>query len=261
MNTASPRVSRWLLGWFRWYTRRYLAKHFFAVRVARAGRDHVPEREPLVVFINHASWWDPLVGMLLAERFFPGRKHFAPIDAHALGRYRFMERLGFFGIDPNTRQGAAAFLHIGRAILSQPGTALWLTPEGRFADPRRRPVQLQRGLAHLAKRLQHGVLVPVAMEYPFWEERLPEALARFGGPIRVSEHQDLDVDGWNQLLEGRLRQTQDALADQAIGRDVAKFDVLIQGSAGVGGMYDRWRGLRAWLSGREFRPEHGSNRR
>lgn len=256
-DTPVPRISPWLLGWFRWYSARYMRRHFHALRLSRDCRPDVPDDVPLVVYLNHAAWWDPLVGLLLAERLFPRRATYAPIETKALGRYRFMERLGLFGIDPQTRSGGLRFLRLSRAILNRPDTALWITPEGQFADPRERPVPFRPGLAHLARSLGSGVLVPLAMEYPFWEERSPEALARFGETIRVEARNDRTVADWNALLESRLRAAQDALAEQAIRRDPREFETLLRGRAGVGGVYDVWRRLVARLRGETFSPEHG----
>lgn len=256
-----PRISPWLLRWFRWYAARYLKRHFHAVRLSRKGWPDAPHHVPLVVYLNHAAWWDPLVALLLAGRLFPRRAAYAPIEANALGRYGFMKRLGFFGIDPETRSGGLRFLRVSRAILARADTALWITPEGRFADPRERPARFRPGLAHLARSLRSGVLLPLALEYPFWEERTPEALARFGEPISVEEGRDRSVADWNALLEAQLRTTQDALAQQAVRRDSRDFEVLLRGRAGVGGVYDLWRRLIARWRGEAFAPEHGESKR
>lgn len=252
-----PRISPWLLGWFRWYSVRYVKRHFHALRLSRECRPDVPPGLPLVVYLNHPAWWDPLVGLILARRLFADRAVYAPIEAKALGRYGFMERLGLFGIDPDTRHGARRFLEVSRAILTRRDTALWMTPEGRFADPRQRPVRFRPGLAHLARCLDSGMLLPLALEYPFWEERSPEALARFGPPLQIEARGQRTVRQWNALLEDRLRATQDALAEQAVRREPEGFEILLRGRAGVGGVYDLWRRLRARLRGESFSPEHG----
>jgi hypothetical protein len=59
------------------------------------------------------------------------------------------------------------------------------------------------------------------------------------------------------LLARRLEITQDTLALAARRRDQAAFELLLSGSAGVGGIYDVWRSLRARLRGEKFRREHG----
>ena len=260
-RTDCPPITPWLLHWFRAYSRSYLRRHFHAVRLARPGAPPIDEARPLVVYINHPAWWDPLVGCLLAERLFPARNHYAPIEAAALGRYRFMERLGLFGIDPSASRGAAQFLRTARAVLSHGQNALWITPQGRFADARQRPLAFRPGLAHLAARLSGATVLPLAFEYPFWEERTPEALARFGEPVVIESGRTCSVSAWNARFESHLAEAMDALALQAMDRAEEEFEVLLGGTAGVGGVYDLWRRFRAHLRGERFRPEHGAFRR
>ena len=256
LEKRSPRM----LGLFRLYAERYLARHFHAVRLSRAGRPDLAAAQgrPVIVYLNHPSWWDPLVGLALAVRFFPDRRQLAPIESAALERYRFFERLGFFGVEPGTARGARRFLAVAETLLASPDTALWLTAGGRFADPRERPVRLQAGLGHLASRLSGAVVFPLALEYPFWNERFPEALARFGEPV-LTDGTRRPAE-WTALLEAGLGATQDALAAEALSRDPDRFEDLIGGAAGVGGVYDAWRRVRAGLRGERFRPEHGLGR-
>jgi len=251
-----PRRSPWLVRFFTHYCHGYLRRNFHAVRLAHDSLPLDPGAEPLLVVLNHPSWWDPLVGLSLSE-LFPNREHFAPIDASALGKYRFFEKLGFFGVEQGTRQGALAFLRTCLALLAKPNNTLWITAQGHFTDPRQRPVKLRRGVGHLVRRLRSGVILPLALEYPFWEERYPEALAYFGSPIAIGEGGRYTVEQWMQVIDGGLTAAQDNLARLALTRKAQAFDTLIGGSAGVGGIYDHWRRLKAFLSGKRFVPEHG----
>ncbi|HSU83142.1 MAG TPA: lysophospholipid acyltransferase family protein [Thermoanaerobaculia bacterium] len=254
----APRVSPLLLSMFGRYCESYLARHFHAVRLSKTQRpDPVAIRDkPLIVYFNHPSWWDPLVCMQLAAHLFPERRHFGPIDAAALQKYRFFEKLGFFGVEPGTARGARRFLAVSQEILAKPDAALWIAAEGRFTDPRDRPVQLRSGIGHIATRVRNAVLLPLALEYPFWEEKNPEALARFGEEIPTGDA-DLPAADWLPILEDCLESVLDALATEARCRDLARFEVLLGGSAGVGGVYDAWRKLKARFRGDKFRPGHG----
>jgi 1-acyl-sn-glycerol-3-phosphate acyltransferase len=255
-QAEAPRRSAWLTRLFARYARRYMQRNFHAVRLARAGRPAEPDGEPLVVVLNHPSWWDPLFGLVLSE-LFPHYKHYAPVEQAALAKYPFMERLGAFGIESGTRRGALAFLHRGLAALAQPHAALWVTAQGEFTDPRRRPVRLRAGVGHLLRRLDGGVVLPLALEYPFWQERFPEALAHFGPPIPIGRGRDRSAAEWVACLEAALGEAQDALAAAACRRAPEAFEVLVGGKAGVGGVYDLWRRLKALLRGERFRAAHG----
>jgi 1-acyl-sn-glycerol-3-phosphate acyltransferase len=243
---------------FAGYTRRYLARHFHAIRLSRAGTPPELSDAPLVVVLNHPSWWDPLVSLLLARRCFPERSHFAPIEADALARYRVFARLGFFGVETGTRRGAATFLAVGRAILGQPRATLWVTAEGRFTDPRQRPVRLKPGVGHLVRGMEAGAVLPLALEYPFWEERCPEALARFGEAVWVETGRARSAAGWTGFLEQRLETALDGLTAESCRREPEAFETLLSGRAGIGGVYDLWRRSRARLRGEAFRREHGA---
>jgi len=248
-----PQRSEFLWGWFLWYLRGYLRKNFHALRLSRANPLPDLAGQPLVFVMNHPSWWDPLVAILLTPRF-PAYKAFAPLDAEMLKKYPMFGKLGMFGVEQNTARGAVQFLRTSLNLLAQPGHAIWITAQGRFADVRERPLVLKPGVAHLAARMTTGVLLPLAIEYPFWNERFPEALARFGEPLIIEP--GIATDTWLARITQALEATQDALRDEAMSRDPEKFETLLGGSVGVGGVYDWWRRWKAWLRGERFSAAH-----
>jgi 1-acyl-sn-glycerol-3-phosphate acyltransferase len=254
-----PTVSRPLLRWFTWYSRRYIRRHFHSVRISHSGLPPASEL-PLVIYSNHASWWDPLVGLVLKSEFFPDRRLFAPIDAVMLKRYKMFARLGFFDVEQRSRRGAVQFLRTAEAVLQSPEHLLAVTPQSRFADVRERPVHFEAGLGHLATRVERALFVPFVAEYVFWEERLPEILIRFGEPLEVRRDHAfaLTADGWTQQFEHKLQAAQEALSIESQRRDPAVFRTLLSGGAGQGGIYDWWRAVKAKRRGEAFNREHGS---
>jgi 1-acyl-sn-glycerol-3-phosphate acyltransferase len=255
---APPQISTAILNGFAAYCRWYVGRHFHAVRLSVSGGVPPLCDIPFVVYLNHASWWDPLIGLLLARRFWPARQHFAPIDAAELKRYPILSRIGFFGVEAGTRRGAAMFLRNSTAILQSPNSAVWITSEGQFNDPRTRPVELRPGLAHLARRHARIAILPLAIEYPFWQERFPEVLCRFGTPI-YSANAQRDVAGWTAHLAEQMQLNQDVLATESIARRPDAFESILRGRAGVGAVYDTWRWALAKLKGQRFHREHGDD--
>ncbi len=254
-STPLPKRSAWRVRLFTRYFKRWMSKSFHAVRISRSGMPPALQGKPLLVVLNHPSWWDPLMGMVLAD-LFAGYHHYVPIDAAALRQYRIFEPLGFFGVEVGTASGALAFLRTGTAILSRPLHAIWVTAQGKFTDPRQRPVQLRPGVGHLVRRIHDVIILPLAIEYPFWQERYPEALAHFGSPIVVKVGKDHSVDEWMLKIETGLTQAQDDLATAATSQDPNRFETIIGGSVGVGGIYDWWRRLKSRLSGKQFSSSH-----
>lgn len=258
-SVAAPGASPWLLGWFTWYSRRYLRRHFHSLRISRSGSAPGFRDQPLVIYSNHASWWDPLVCLVLKAHRFPERQAFTPIDAAALERYGILRRVGFFPVEQRSARGAVQFLRTATAILKSPRNLLAITPQSRFADVRERPVHFEGGLGLLATRVDDAVFVPFAAEYVFWEERLPEILVRFGEAVVVKSKTTSDRSSaeWTKLFETKMQQNQDALAAEVQRRDPQDFQIVLRGGAGQGGIYDWWRSVVARVRGKSFQREHG----
>ncbi|NDV02417.1 lysophospholipid acyltransferase family protein [Pseudoroseicyclus tamaricis] len=234
--------------------RRQLAGNFRAVRLARPGLPELPEGRPVMIYANHPSWWDPALFIALQGALFPGRIGFGPIDGAMLERYPFMARIGLFGVAQDSRRGAAEFLRQARGIVAKPDRVLWITAQGRFADPRARPLALRPGAAHLVARAPGLIAVPMAIEYPFWSEKKPEALVRFGAPVEAAPGER--PAALAPRMEAALTETADALAELAMARDAAPFETLIGGARGTGGVYGLWQRGRAALKGERYSPDH-----
>jgi 1-acyl-sn-glycerol-3-phosphate acyltransferase len=259
-SPVPPKIKDHWVRWFTWYSRRYLRRHFHTLRVSRNGLPSDNREWPIVLYSNHASWWDPLVFLLLKAEFFPARKAYAPIDAKMLARYPFFKHLGFLGVEPHSHRGLKQFLLAAQLLMESADHMLAITPQGRFADARERPPEFKSGLGHLAARVPRALFIPMAVEYVFWEERLPEILIRFGEPVRVTSwHQTAFSPAyWTALLQDKLAETQDALALETQRRSPDDFQRVIHGGAGQGGVYDLWRWLKAKYRGETFQKEHGA---
>ncbi len=235
---SAPKISQPLLRFFGKYATGYLRRHFHAVRLLKGAEPPNEKTATQVVFLNHASWWDPLVCLFVAREFFPDRPAYAPMEAAALERYGFFKRLGFFPVETGTARGAAMFLRTSLAILERPENMLFLTPQGEFADVRA-PQVFASGLEHLAERAPQIRFQPLALEYTFWEERKPEVLLAFG-----------------EAGTDQLGPTQARLAAAAQRRQPNEWESLLRASSGVNWPYDLWRRTRARLRGEAFQSEH-----
>jgi 1-acyl-sn-glycerol-3-phosphate acyltransferase len=253
---GAPEVSAPLLSFFAAYNRRYLRRHFHRLRLLRAGPPPRDITRSLVIFLNHSSWWDPLVCLALAQAFFKGRTSFAPIDAAMLERYGFFKRLGFYPVEQQSVRGARSFLQTTHAILASSRHAVWLTPQGRFMDVRERPLRLQSGLGRLALQNPEAAFVPLAIEYSFWTEPRAEILVSFGEPIIPRADGQRDAAGWTAAFTEALEGAQDELAARSCRRDPAEWQTLETGASGIAGTYDLWRRLRAKWRGERFVGEH-----
>jgi len=246
-----PTISKFTLRFFRRIVRRYLRRHFRAVALQH-GERLTNTSGPLVIYANHSSWWDPMISILLAEELLPAARSYAPMDAAALAKYPILRRVGIFPVEMATARGAAQFLRTSQAILDS-GGVLWITPQGRFADPRV-PLTFKPGLGALAVRNPGLLLLPLAIEYTFWDERLPEALLRFGEHVSISD--GTSTEAATQQLEAALAEAMAKLKEAVVVRDPRAFRVLLTGTRGAGGFYAMGRRLRAWVTGKPLVLDH-----
>jgi len=248
----------WLTRLFATYSERLVRRNFHAVRVLGSPDLSSLHGRPLVLFANHPSWWDPLIGLVTWRRFFADRTPYAPIDAVAIEKYAFFKKLGFFGVERGTARGARDFLRTAREVLQHPDTLLLLTPQGRFADVREAELKFEAGLGHLVRQYPGTAFLPLAIEYTFWEEKHPEVLIRLGEPLIADDSRSAwSADELNRQLEGRLDQARRRLADASMHREVEAFQTLLGGRTGTNLVYDAWRWLKAKWRGQTFNPAHG----
>jgi 1-acyl-sn-glycerol-3-phosphate acyltransferase len=236
--------------------RRFFTRHMNALRIASWGMPVVPQKGPVIIYSNHPAWWDAAVYILAADRFFPPYESYAPIDAAMLKQYGVFGRIGAFGVDLDSLRGAADFLRTSAEILSSSNRALWITAQGRFGDVRERPLGLKPGVARLAELAPDCTVIPLAIEYGFWLERGGEAFIAFGEPMRGEDLLKLPRPARLERLEANLTATLDRLSADVQSRDAARFHSVLEGRAGIGGVYDGWRRMAAALRGRHFDPSH-----
>lgn len=264
-----PTISAPLMGGFYKFLPRFMKGKFHSVAVNSAALNTamIKDTDSIVVYANHASWWDPMTAMLLANRVFPNKKMYAPIDADALEKYKMFKKMGFYPVQRDSSRGAAEFLKTSRTILQNPGTSIWMTPEGRFVDPRETDVPLMPGLSHLATKLSGAAqtgesriwFIALAIEYVFWEESKPELLGWFAPPILASADSvsgDDKKQSWNDELLLRLRTAQADLRTASIARDSSVFKILLGGESGSFFIYDWWRKSTGWMTGNKVDISH-----
>ncbi|MEO0478730.1 MAG: lysophospholipid acyltransferase family protein [Planctomycetota bacterium] len=253
-----PRVG-WLFRAFSGIARRELRKGFASTRILRGHEfPEVDEQRPLIVYLNHPSWWDPLVCIDQTRRVQPKRAAFGPIDADALRQYPLFRRLGFYGIERESRAGSRTFLEVSTRVCGQPGTVIWMTPEGEFRDSSLRPVQLTAGLDRLVNRLHaRGLkpqLVPLALHYGFWNEKRPELFLAYGDVLECDSSGSASTG--NDWLRAPLERLLDELIEASTARDQERLVPLQIGRRGMHPVYDAMRRLGGVFRGKRVSAGH-----
>ncbi|MDH3742337.1 MAG: hypothetical protein OER56_12145, partial [Hyphomicrobiales bacterium] len=91
---------------FTRYVQYFFGKNFSGVRILNKDNAVVPAGRAVIFFSNHSAWWDAIMMHLLSSKLVNDRKPFAPMDQTALNHYRFMARIGLFGVEQDSARGA-----------------------------------------------------------------------------------------------------------------------------------------------------------
>ena len=243
----SPRFA----GFFGWYAERLLRRRFHAVRFAVGSTDSLraigPCASPALVAMSHASWWDPMLAVAMWRWFFPSRGNVSPMDAAQLAKFRFLRKLGIFGIDPDdpaSFEAMGAYLRRRLGEIMRP--TVILTPQGRFVDPRE-PAVPRPGAAALLASTPGMRAWSVAVEYAFWVDAKPEIFVR---AVEVPAPAASRTASWHRALQDAMEGNRVALGELVRAREPGAFECVVGGDVSrVNPIYDAWRALRGRSGG------------
>lgn len=251
-----PQKSQALLHWFRLYNRFYLRKHFHRVHLDGDLTLLLGDgKTPLLLCVNHSSWWDLLLGVL-GDELLSEWDSYAFMDEAQLKRYRFFASLGVIGVDRSSLQGAKECLTFAQGLLQGKQRALWITPQGEFTSNTARPIRFQPGIGAIAQGLGEFSVSTVVFDYDFWTERHPEAFLSFSPPERVRVLPEFDRKAFVQELEQKMERHLDAVRALREQRNPTLFTPLLQSQKGVSILYDLIRSLGALRRGERFLRSH-----
>ncbi len=258
------RPAAWARRGFARYLRGLMARSFCGVRLAHGSREALSllraqggHDGPMIVLLNHHAWWDPLIGLYLADTFAPGRAGYAPMEARQLRTFGFFRRLGVFGVEPDDPASLEAMVgYVGGLWRQERTGVLWLTPQGQFVDVRE-PIRLRPGAAAVAARaVPAGArvrVISVSSELVFWTDQRPELLLRAAEVEAPAsrEGEGATVSAWHRAMTRAMQANAGELATIARRREPGDFE-LIGGrawkqrgaGAGINPVYDWWLRLR-----------------
>ena len=175
-----------LLG--RYYIRPSLQREFHSIAMsidpqARQLLQTPPAKRPPVIFASaHPSWWDGHIAWQV-EQALGKRDVYIMMDLISLRNYRFFTIGGAFSVDrDNPRSALASIDYISEVLRSGPNKAMWIFPQGTITRPEKRPLRFFPGVAHVVRRLDSCLVVPVAWRLEYRLEQNSEVFCRVGAP-------------------------------------------------------------------------------
>jgi 1-acyl-sn-glycerol-3-phosphate acyltransferase len=229
------------------YGRRLLRRAF--ARVWVGGEPWPPGDGPTIAFLNHNSWWDPIVALFLSHDLFR-RDGYGMMQGEQLASYPFFRRIGCFGVSAESFEDVRAMsVYAARLLTEGTRRTLWILPQGALV-PARAPLSFRSGAARLARTVPDAPLVPVAVRYEFRNEQRPEVFVRVGPAVRAASGaaaaaaRDASPLALTRGLEQRLRLELSALDEDLLHPAPTEvgYSVALQGRRSLSTLYDRTLG-------------------
>ncbi|MGZ8378696.1 MAG: lysophospholipid acyltransferase family protein [Gemmatirosa sp.] len=223
---------------------RHLLRRAFA-RVWLGGSPWPAGRGPVIGFLNHSAWWDPIVLLHLSHDVF-GRDGYGLMQGAQLQRFPFFRQVGCFGATGDGMDDARAVAaHAATLLRGGPDRTLWIFPQGALL-PARTPLAFRSGLARLQRAVPEATVVPVALRYELRAEQRPELFVRVGAPVspdaRVGADPPRAVAHRTRWLERALCDELARLDDELLQPTPPGHRVVLEGRGSLSTLWERTAG-------------------
>lgn len=168
---------------FRLYTKLLFKRRFKKVWLKQ-------EYEPCsqcktVYFLNHHSWWDGLIPLMLNEYRFRQQAR-AIMEDKQMKTYPLFQKIGAFSIDRDNPRKAISSLRYALESFKRDKASLFIYPEGTIT-PVGSKMNFEDGLAWLHDKLMDVDFVPVGVHMHTIRHDKPELYLHVGRPVRPDD--------------------------------------------------------------------------
>lgn len=163
-----------------------------------------------IYYLNHHSWWDGLIPLLLNEFRFNQHAR-ALMEDKQMNKYSLFQRIGAFSINRDDPRQAITSLRYAVQSFQREKASLFIYPEGTIT-PVGSKMNFEGGISWLSRQLPHVDIVPIGIYIHTIRHDKPELHLHVGNPVPVEETMSgkeriqLFEKHLNRILE-KLRET------------------------------------------------------
>lgn len=220
MNFIPAKESALFIKVFRIYTRFLFKRRFSRVWLKQ---DYYPgDQSKTIYYLNHHSWWDGLIPLLLNEYRFNQQARAMMEDKQML-EHPFFQKIGAFSINREDKRQSVTALRYAVQSFERPNASLFIYPEGR-TTPAGTPLRFEGGLAWLNQRLPQVDVVPIGIYMHTIRHDKPELHLQVGAPVQSDA--SLSTNEQSRYFEQALESILTSLRQKA-GFDDSPFERLL----------------------------------
>lgn len=155
-----------------------------------------------IYFLNHHSWWDGLIPLMLNEYRFHQQAR-AIMEDKQMKTHSLFQKIGAFSINRDDPRSAVTSLRYAVKSFERENASLFIYPEGTIT-PVGSTMNFEGGLTWLHDKLDDVDFVPIAIHMHTIHHDKPELHLHVGRPVRLDE--DLPRDKKTAQFEEVLDQ-------------------------------------------------------
>ena len=214
--------SAWFITIFDWYVRFLFRRRFHRVWIQQ---NYIPATDSKTIyFLNHTSWWDGLIPLLLNRKVFK-QKARAMMENRQMKQHSFFKKIGAFSVSLENPRSAIKSMRYAVSSLDRPNSSLFIYPEGEIMPFSTAQIKFKKGLAWIAEKRNDTDLVPVGIYFHFAKSDKPELFIKIGTAVDYKKIDD--TDKLNSLFEKRLSGLLGDLKKEAHSGDYSYYKRLL----------------------------------
>lgn len=191
--------SRWFIFIFDLYMRTLFWRRFQNVWVYQ---NYQPtETSKTIYYLNHTSWWDGLIPLLLNRKLFRQNAR-AMMEDKQMQEHGLFKRIGAFSVNLENPRSAVRSLRYAVESLKRPNSSLFIYPEGKIVPFSTGKPDFKKGLGWIVSQCPGVDLVPVGIYIDYTESDKPELFLKIGNALEFDSSED--PESLNHFFEGEL---------------------------------------------------------
>jgi 1-acyl-sn-glycerol-3-phosphate acyltransferase len=175
-----------------------------------------------VYFLNHTSWWDGLIPLVLNTYCFNQQPR-AMMEYEQIKKYPFFKKIGAFSVDQESPRHIRASLRYALESMDRENASLYLYPEGEI-KPIGRAINFKPGIGWLCNKLKNVDFVPIGIHMHTIRHDKPELHLWVGKPCEVEKGKTKST--YSTAFEQSMKKVLDQLHASA-GFDDKPYEKLL----------------------------------
>lgn len=199
LNFIPAKESKWFITLFDWYVRLLFRRRFKHVLLDQ--HYHPGSESKTIYYLNHTSWWDGLIPLLLNQKYFHQNAR-AMMEDKQMREHSFFKKIGAFSVNPDDPRSSVRSLRYAVESVSRPNSSLFIYPEGKIVPFSSEKPQFRKGLGWISNQCPGIDVVPIGIYIHTARYDKPELIIRVGKAVPVDHSMDSSVI--NEIFEAKM---------------------------------------------------------